>query len=175
MVMESARGGRLGDLSPEANAVLKEARPDDSIISWAFRFLMSLPNVQVILSGMNSIEQLEENIQTFNKNEVLNAKDQAALKKATDLFMNAFAIPCTGCRYCVEECPRKINIPFVLRAYNDYKLIKSAGAAFGFVKDLPAENQPDRCVKCGRCSRHCPQNIQVPQLLAEAVEIMSKM
>ena len=119
-VMEPVRGGKLVDKLPEsAKARLKELRPHESVASWCFRWLMTLPNMGVILSGMSTMEQLEDNIRTFSEGSSLTAAEVDELYViAENLKSN---IPCTACRYCTEGCPMELNIPMLIEVYNDLR------------------------------------------------------
>ena len=170
VVMEPVRGGRLASLNPEAEAVLKAAHPDWSISSWALRFVKSLPNVKVILSGMSHMDQIKDNLNTFSVEEGLSDADMATLKEACDLFRKSMQVPCTGCRYCTEGCPVQINIPEYMKVYNDYKVngrdeLKKAA-------DIDTEGTPADCVGCGACEAACPQSIKIPEIMAELAELL---
>lgn len=173
MVMEPVRGGRLSSLSPEADAILLEARPDRSIASWALRFVSELPNIQVILSGMSSLEQLQDNLDTLSREEPLTASERQALDHATALFRKQFTIPCTGCGYC-SGCPMELNIPVFLKAYNEY-LLSASKAALDPILEAPGDRQPKSCVGCGQCAQHCPQHIDIPRHMLELTEKISKL
>ncbi len=163
MVMEPVRGGRLASLSPEADAVLKALRPDRSIASWAMRFVAEKPNVQVVLSGMNALEQLEDNLRTFSAEEPLSPAEQQALQDAVALFRRQFTVPCTGCGYC-GGCPMELDIPAFLSAYNEYA-ISPGPDALAPISGYPGDRQPRACVGCGQCAAHCPQHIDVPKYM----------
>jgi len=174
VVMEPCRGGRLADLCEESNAILKEANPDRSIASWAFRWLQSLDNVQVVLSGMSNMDQVIENVATFEEYNKLSDNELAALDKAVAAFLKKFTVPCTACRYC-SECPRELDIPRILAAYNDIKITDNDFQRGGTVKKLlSADNtDPRECVNCGTCTRHCPQNIDTPQIMDDFAKIIA--
>ncbi len=110
IVMEPVHGGRLASLTPEANAMLFEAEPGKSIASWAMRWVMSLPNVMVTLSGMSNEEQVKDNIKTFAENEMLSKEQKELLMKACDLYRPSVSVACTGCRYCCSDCPKELEI-----------------------------------------------------------------
>ena len=110
-VMEPLRGGRLAKLSEEQEKKLKELRPDENIPAWAFRFLQSIPGVTMVLSGMSSMEQLEENIKTFKERKPLNEEEKKALFEIVDEMLNKKVLPCTACRYCSSHCRKRLNIP----------------------------------------------------------------
>lgn len=170
VVMEPVRGGKLAALTPEAESILKEAHPDWSIASWALRFVQSLPQVQVILSGMSNMEQIIDNVKTFSGESGLIEKDMETLMKACDVFHKALVVPCTGCRYCTDDCPMQINIPEYLKAYNAYK-VEGKGTALKMMESIQSEGKPSDCVQCYACTGHCPQNIQIPVYLKELAEL----
>ena len=159
--MEPLKGGRLASIRPEAEAILRKARPNDTPAAWAFRFVGSLPNVLLMLSGMSQIEHMEENIKTLAPFEPRTEKERLVMaeafgKDAVD------AVPCTACEYCLP-CPATVNIPKVFRIYNRYK---STGDKALFRKELGALDEDDggaaSCVSCGVCLKKCPQKIQIP-------------
>lgn len=169
MVMEPVRGGRLADLTPEANERLKAAHPDWSIASWALRFVKSLPQVQVILSGMSTLGQIADNVATFSDDAVLSETDTKLLMTACERFRSQIQIPCTACRYCCSGCPMKINIPAYLKIYNDYKV--TGAWALSYLPGVQSKGTPADCIGCGACASHCPQSIRVPELMAELAEL----
>lgn len=173
MVMESVRGGRLSKLSPEAEAMLKSAHPDWSISSWAFRWLKGLPGVQVCLSGMSNLEQLEDNLNTFADDRALSADEAQLLFEAAAAFRREVSVPCTGCRYCCDGCPAEINIPAVLEVYNRFKT--DGIWALHRLKTVDTAGQPADCVACGACQNICPQGIEIPKLMAELAEARKKL
>ncbi len=172
MVMEPCRGGRLADLGEEANNVLKAANPDRTIASWAFRFVQSLPNVQVVLSGMNSLEQIAENITIFSEDKPLTEAETATAFEAAQTFLKNFTVPCTVCRYC-DECPADIDIPAVLEVYNRWCLDGKGPMALGRLKNSDKPGPKD-CIGCGACYSHCPQAIKTPEIMAELAEALEK-
>lgn len=168
-VMEPCRGGRLASLSPEADAVLKAAEPERSIASWAFRFVRSLSEVQVILSGMTTLEQARDNVENFSHLEPLNEEELATLWQALELFRSKVNVPCTKCHYC-DGCPVGLEIPDLLEVFN------TAAISGGFLVDrkiraIPEDKLPGNCVACGRCVGRCPQNIDVPAAMEKFAEM----
>lgn len=170
MVMEPVRGGRLASLTPDAEALLKEAHPDWSIASWAFRWLQRLSNVQVILSGMTTIDQIINNVDTFSTENALSDEDEAILFKAVEMFRGQLFVPCTACRYCTDNCPAQINIPEILKIYNDFKV--DGPWALAGLEHVDSVGKPTDCVGCGLCAGHCPQSINIPGIMAELAELM---
>ena len=169
MVMEPVRGGRLASLTPETEALLKAAHPDWSIASWALRWVRNLPNVQVILSGMSNLEQIQDNIATFQDTKALSHEDEALLMEVCQKFHSQVVVPCTACRYCTETCPVQINIPEYLKAYNTGK-VESWGEAVKEMANIESQGKPADCIACGACTGHCPQGIDVPALMKELAE-----
>ena len=172
VVMEPVRGGRLASLTPEAEALLKNAHPDWSIASWAFRWLQKLDNVQVVLSGMSTLDQIVDNVSTFSADNALSDEDEAILFKAVELFRSKLVVPCTACRYCTDNCPAQINIPEIMKIYNDFKV--DGPWALRGLENVDSAGKPTDCVGCGLCATHCPQNIDIPGIMAELTEIMNR-
>ncbi len=170
MVMEPVRGGRLAQLTEEAEAILRDIQPQWSTASWALRFVATHPQVQVILSGMSNLEQLEDNLATFSGPCGLNAREMTALNRACEKFRSQIYVPCTACRYCTPECPMGINIPEFLNIYNDYKV--NGPWALHRLPGVESQGKPTDCVACGACTGHCPQNIKIPEIMAELAEKM---
>lgn len=168
MVMEPVRGGRLAALTPEVSEMLRAAHPDWSMASWALRFVQCHPQVQVILSGMSTMEQMVDNLSTFADAPGLSREDYDLLLQAGERFRKQIYVPCTGCRYCIPECPMQINIPAYLQIYNDYK--SNGSWALQGLKNVESEGKLTDCIACGACMGHCPQDIQIPKILAELAE-----
>ena len=172
VVMEPVRGGRLASLTPEAEAILKAQHPDWSIASWAFRWLKGLDSIQVILSGMTTMDQIVDNVKTFETEGGLSAEDETALLKAREVFRSNLQVPCTGCRYCCDDCPQSINIPAFLTIYNAFKVDGPRGTREA-IDAVESTGKPTDCIGCGLCTGHCPQSIDVPSAMAELAEIMN--
>lgn len=165
MVMEPVRGGRLAALSSEAEEMLKAAHPDWSMASWAMRFAKRLPQVQVILSGMSNMEQIRDNIRTFQEPEGLTDADAELLMRACEAFKKQISVPCTSCRYCCDDCPMKIDIPAYLDVYNSYKT--DGSWALKRMDNIESEGKPSDCIGCGACAGRCPQSIRIPEIMSE--------
>lgn len=160
-VMEPLKGGRLSSLNKNAAEILRDAAPEHSISSWGFRFLMGLPNVQTVLSGMSSLEQLQDNLKTFEHLNPLDLEEQKALKKAADLFMEDLGVPCSGCRYCCPTCPAGLDIPLLMKGYNE----KNISGETWRVAQLGQKKGPEQCIGCKICLTHCPQKINIPEIM----------
>lgn len=173
VVMEPVRGGRLASLTPEAEAPLRESHPEWSIASWAFRFVCDLPQVQVILSGMSSMDQIDDNLLTFSDDTQFTSKDRDVLYDAARLFEGQIQVPCTSCRYCCDGCPSQINIPEWLALYNRYKL-EGEWIIKRFAPEVKSEGTPEQCIQCGACSGMCPQGIDIPGYMSQLAEFLKK-
>ena len=167
-VMGPLGGGSLASLSSRAEAVLRKAAPDASPASWMLRFIGSLPNVQIVLSGMSSMDQLEDNIRTFAPFNVLTDEERTVLRQAAEVsrWRRTGSSLCTTCRYCMP-CPVGVQIPDVFRSYNRYK---EDGDKTKFVSNyqaISAKGRASACVNCGVCLKKCPQKINIPQHMKE--------
>jgi predicted aldo/keto reductase-like oxidoreductase len=165
-VMEPVRGGALANLGDEATAVFKAADPKASVPSWAIRFVGSLPGVQVVLSGMSNMEQVEDNVATMTNFRPLSDADREVITKAVLAYRTAGAVPCTGCRYCME-CPQGVDIPRNLATFNGLLYNKERnlpGYNFGFMMEygrISEDKQAHNCVACLQCEEKCPQHIDI--------------
>lgn len=171
IVMEPLRGGKLADLGEENNALLKAMRPEESIASWSFRWLQTLPEVSIVLSGMSAFEQMKDNIRTFSTGEPLSDEEKNTLTRIADSMK--VGAPCTACRYCTEGCPMELDIPMLIAAYNDLKF-QTALAVPMQMDALPAEKRPESCIGCGACAQVCPQQIDIPGVMSEFSELLAK-
>lgn len=169
VVMESVRGGRLSSLTPELDAKLKKDQPGWSVSSWAFRWLMRHENVIVMLSGMSTMEQVEDNLKTFNDGKALTDEQSDFLIDIAHKFKEGFSVPCTACRYCTPDCPMQLDIPAMLKVYNDYKYERRWDR--GAFRDYEADKLPSCCIGCGSCAEHCPQGIDIPSYMARLAKL----
>ena len=170
IVMEPIRGGRLSQLSNEAEKILKDAKPDWSVSSWALRWVMSLDNVAVVLSGMTKPIHMEDNLSTVETFAKLTEKENATLMHACETHKKYLSIPCTGCRYCCDDCPVQINIPAVIDIYNKFK-VEGLGELRA-LKTIDSVGTPLDCVGCGMCTHHCPQSIDIPGVMNKLKELL---
>jgi len=171
-VMEPVRGGRLASLSDAEEAKLKALRPEDSIASWGFRFLQSLPNVKMVLSGMSNMEQMMDNVKTFSEDKPLSAEEIALLLEIAEGMKDS--IPCTACRYCCDGCPAGLDIPGLISTYNEIRFSPAVNVAMR-IEFMPEDKKPTACIGCGQCTQMCPQNIDVPGALKDFAEKLSKL
>lgn len=167
IVMEPVRGGKLADIPKDAEKLFKNINNDASAASWAIKFVANFPNVVTILSGMNSIEQLQDNINTLTDFKPLTDSELQACFNAASIMNKKDVIPCTGCDYCAD-CPKGVKISTVFACYNEYKNGDiSEEESKKKYSEILAENNADVCIKCGKCASHCPQSIKIPEKLEE--------
>lgn len=170
VIMEPVRGGLLAGFSEDIEAMFKTATPDKSVASWAVRWVASHPNVKVLLSGMSTEEQVEDNLHTFNHFEPLSEKEEETVNTVVAALRARVQNGCTGCRYCMP-CPAGVNIPANFRAWNDYHIYQN----YSVVKDrwekgIGEDAKPMNCVECGACEELCPQKISIRDHLKRVQE-----
>lgn len=174
-VMEPCRGGKLAVLPETESAKLKALQNDCSCTasdaSYAFRFLQDLPGVKVILSGMNEISQVEDNLQTFSEKRPLTEEERNILMSISEHLKTG--VPCTACRYCCDGCPAGLDIPYLLECYNDYKFAATIPVSMR-IDALDMDKRPSSCISCGQCVHACPQGIDVTSALTELSEMYEK-
>lgn len=165
-VMEPLRGGKLATLPEKETAALKALRPDEEIPAWAFRFLQSIPEVTMVLSGMSNAEQMKANIETFETDKPLNEKEMRALLSIADGMLNG-TLPCTACHYCVSHCPKELDIPNLLELYNEHSFTGGGFIAPMALSAVPEEKWPSACIGCRSCEKVCPQQIKISEAMAD--------
>ncbi|MDE5862761.1 MAG: aldo/keto reductase [Lachnospiraceae bacterium] len=165
-VMEPLRGGKLAKLPEEAEAKLKEMRPEEEIPAWAFRFLQTIPGVTMVLSGMSNFEQIEKNIKTYETEEPLTAEEMKGLLSVADGMLNGL-LPCTACHYCVSHCPKGLDIPELLELYNEHSFTGGGFLAPMALMAVPEEKHPSACVGCKSCEAVCPQQIKISEAMSD--------
>lgn len=167
IVMEPVKGGGLAKFNPTIEAKLLEQRPNDSIASWAFRWVGSLPNVKVILSGMSTQEQVDDNLKTFAQFEPLTKQEESLVMAVREEILQLSPVDCTSCNYCMP-CPHGVNIPGNFRAYNNHAMYQRDGYIKWVVGSMVDKNSyADVCINCGECIPKCPQHIDIPTQLEE--------
>lgn len=166
-VMEPLRGGRLASLSEENTAKLKALRPNEEIPAWAFRFLQALPEVTMVLSGMSDIKQLKDNIKTYQTKDSLNRQETDALLAVADGMLKEKNLPCTACRYCVSHCPKGLNIPELLKLYNEHCFTEGGFIAPMAMMAVQEDKRPSACIGCRSCEAVCPQQIKISEVMSD--------
>lgn len=166
-VMEPLRGGKLAVLDKSDEKTLKALRPDEGIPAWAFRFLQSLPQVTMILSGMSDMAQTTDNMATFATDKPLNAEEMSVLLGIADGMIKKSALPCTACRYCTSHCVKGLDIPELIKLYNEHRFTGGGFIAPMVVGTLAEEKRPSACIGCRSCEAVCPQNIKISEMMKD--------
>lgn len=164
-VMEPVRGGRLARLTDSEREKISKIREGKGPVELAFRFVQSIPEVLVTLSGMSDFTQVKENIKTFESDEPLTRDEiDKLLRLGREMTM---LVPCTECRYCTEYCPQGLDIPRLIALYNE-QVFSGGGFIVGMsLSSLPENKRPSACLSCGACQEVCPQGIKIPEILAD--------
>ena len=188
VIMEPLLGGRLSNVPANVVAQLKQREPEKSVASWAFRFAGSFPDVLTVLSGMNRMEHLQDNLATYSPLQTLTESEFNFLQDTATLMMQYDTIPCNDCKYCMP-CPFGIDIPGVLLHYNkclnegnipassQSENYRKARRAFliGYDRSVPRLRQASHCIGCNQCSPHCPQGIDIPHELHKIDAFVEKL
>ena len=174
IVMEPCKGGELSSVPEKAEALMREVRPDDTPSAWAFRYVAGLEGVVMVLSGMNTMQQLEDNMHTFADPAPLTDGEMDILRRTVEEIKSVATIKCTACRYCESHCPMKIQIPDCFAFYNRYMRTKLPGtiSSYGFNIGSGGRGKPSECVGCRACTVHCPQHLDIPELLKDVVKVL---
>lgn len=164
IVMEPLKGGSLAQVPDSVDKDFHALRPSDSAASWALRFVASLPNVMMILSGMGDPAQMDDNLHTINSFTPLSEKEQILIHKAADYINSQIAIPCTACHYCTEGCPQHIAIPEYFSLYNTFHQFGDAqrmNTSVYYDNLTASHGAASSCIECGQCEAHCPQHLPI--------------
>ena len=170
VVMEPVKGGRLSKLPEEAEKLLRAVHPDWSPASWALRFAASLPEVEMVLSGMSDMAQLEENTATMDAASPLTEEEKGLLAQVAEILSALPAVACTACRYCMDGCPRNIPIPDYFALYNGDQLALRQGKPVRkaeYQRLAETGGKASACVKCRQCENACPQHLKVVDALSQ--------
>lgn len=175
MVMEPYKGGFLADVPEEAEKVMKEHAPDRSVVSWAMRFVANIEDIDVVLTGASTLEQLEDNIHEFKNADPLNDDEMEVIKKVTEIINSNITVDCTKCRYCVDACTEDIDIAKIFDLYNKHKMLKidewtQFGNAYLNYTKLPDVGIASDCIECEACLGECPQSINIPDVLKDVAK-----
>ncbi len=180
VVMQPCKGGTLlNNLPEEAVRLMKDYNPDASIVSWALRFAASQEGVRVVLSSYPELNMMEENISIMENFEPLNEKEYEILEKVSEIINENTAIPCSGCKYCILECPKRIPIDDYFALYNDVERNSKStydspfqSSATLYYMNLVMDNhgRAGDCIKCRRCEKVCPQGLKITEGLEKVSE-----
>lgn len=175
IVMEPVKGGTLVNLPEDAKAVLHKCNPDSSLASWAVRFAAEKEGVLMVLSGMSTLEQVEDNTAYMSDFTPLSEEEKEALQETVRLIHSHSEIQCTGCRYCVTECPKHIAIPDYFSLFNNYKRLENTSYTYNqkvYYTNLTEHNgKASACVECGKCEQNCPQHLDIRESLKKVAEV----
>ena len=177
IVMEPVKGGRLANVPEEVLRMMKDVHPDWSPASWAIRFAASLEHVMMVLSGMSNMEQLEDNTAYMQEFAPLTGEELKLLEKAAEILSAQPAIACTACRYCVEGCPRDIQIPDYFMLYNEDQLVLRGGGTANreqYRKLAEGHGLASACVDCKQCEGACPQHLNITNFLQRVTNTYEK-
>ncbi len=166
-VMEPVRGGKLASLAPEDEKKLKSMRPGESVAAWAFRFLQGIPEVTVTLSGMSDMAQVKDNLKTFETEKPLDETELKTVFDIADKITGRVKLPCTACRYCTEHCPKGLDIPEIIKLYNEHRSTEDGFIAPMVFKSYAKEKLPSACVGCKSCEKVCPQLIKISDMMKD--------
>ena len=169
-VMEPLRGGRLAKLGESHTRRLNALRPDEATPAWAFRFLQTIPEVTMILSGMSNMAQLQDNVHTFETEKPLTEGELSELMEIADEILGRKALPCTACRYCTDHCPQGLDIPGLIGLYNEHNFTEGCFIAPMALAACPEEKKPSACVGCRSCEAVCPQQIRISEVMKDFTE-----
>ncbi len=176
LVMEPVRGGYLVNLPDKAKQILDDLK-GGSYASYALRFVAQFPQIRMILSGMSNLEQMLDNISTMSEPKPFTEEEAKAVQDVVGVYGSLSLIPCTGCRYCVDEnhCPKDILIPSIFSAFNNFSIWHDWNSRTYYTSSVSnGHSKASECLKCGMCERVCPQHLPIRQLLEQAAEVFEK-
>ena len=171
VIMEPVKGGILAEPIPEVKKILKDADPEASCASWALRFAVGLDNILAVLSGMSSLEQMDDNLRHMTPFKPLDEGEMKVIARAQQALDGAKAVPCTACRYCTKGCPMQIPIPDIFTVYNR----REGSPHFRTVREYTivttGKGKAADCIGCGQCESGCPQHLPIISLLEKCREM----
>lgn len=166
VIMEPIKGGSLANLPDSITQHFTKVHPENSTASWALRWVASLPNVKVVLSGMSTMDQVQDNLKTFGDFQALNDQEQEAVSQVTTSLRQRINNGCTSCEYCLP-CPVGVNIPHNFRIWNNYGVYENKGeTVWRWKTQMKDEERALNCISCGQCEQVCPQKIEIRRDLA---------
>ncbi|RAP50881.1 MAG: Fe-S oxidoreductase [Methanosphaera sp. rholeuAM74] len=179
IVMEPLKGGFLANVPDDACKLMKDYNPDKSIVSWAMRYVTGLDDVMMVLSGVNTYKQMEENISDMENFEALSSEELSIIDEVVGIINSQIAVPCTKCNYCIAHCPKNINIPKLFDMYNNEKIenietFTAVGNAYVNYSRVEGNGIASDCIECGLCVKECPQHIDIPTVMKDVKNTFEK-
>ena len=176
IVMEPVKGGTLANLIGKPAELLQELNPEASYASYAIRFVASLPNVMMVLSGMSTMEQMLDNTSYMKDFVPLTSKEKDVIKKVTSALEEMKSIRCTSCQYCVKGCPKQIRIPSIFTVYNMSMQFGITDSIRRQYREVTGEERgkASDCIACGKCEQQCPQHLSIRELLKEVASSLEE-
>lgn len=174
IIMEPVKGGSLSRFAEDIMGRFRQLDADASASSFALRWVGSFPGVKVILSGMSTMEQVEDNLKTFTPFKPLSQEERAVVEDVAATIKSRVQNGCTGCRYCMP-CPARVDIPGCFAAWNTYHMYQNYNVVkWRWEKEIGPEHQAKNCIKCGKCEEACPQKLSIREDLAKVQEDLDK-
>ena len=175
IIMEPVKGGSLARLPESVASIFQKADPTASLSSWAIRFAASLPGLVTVLSGMSTLEQVQDNVSFMEHFQPLSDEERAVVDEARAALEKLPQIPCTGCQYCTKGCPQGVVIPGIFKAMNNYLIYDNLPGALGnYAFATRNGGKATECVACGQCESVCPQHISIIEELKRAAELLER-
>ncbi|NLD58078.1 MAG: aldo/keto reductase [Clostridiales bacterium] len=172
IVMEPVKGGSLARVPEWAEPLFEARRPGKSAASWAIRYAASLDGAFMVLSGMSTMEQLMDNIDTMRSLEPLAMDEREIVAKIARFLEEGIAVPCTACEYCVDMCPQRIPIPRYFSLYNNQSQFRLVPSHLTYYNNLAVDHgKASDCIACGQCESNCPQHIRIIDCLRDVAHV----
>lgn len=174
VIMEPIKGGMLANYGGDIADIFHALDKDASFASFALRWIATLPNVKVVLSGMSTMEQVDDNLKTFGEFKPMSEEELATVDKVVDILNNRVQNGCTGCSYCMP-CPAGVNIPKNFRIWNTYHMYQNYNAVrWNWETEMPDSERANKCIECGKCEAICPQALNIREDLKRVMEDLEK-
>jgi predicted aldo/keto reductase-like oxidoreductase len=177
VVMEPLRGGQLSKQQPDVIAKVWDSAKERSHVEWALDWLWNQPEISVVLSGMNAMQQVVDNVEYAGRSapKMFGPAEDQLFKRIKDAYQSLASVPCTGCKYC-QPCPNGVAIPRIFAIYNEYKILNDPHSALAYAGPvgLSLEQRANNCIECGECIEKCPQKIDIPEEFKKVHEALTK-
>ncbi|MBO7689917.1 MAG: 4Fe-4S dicluster domain-containing protein, partial [Clostridia bacterium] len=164
------KGGALADPIPAVQEIFKEADPDASIVSWGIRYAAGLEGVMTVLSGMSSLEQMQENLSYMKDFQPLDEEEMKVIRRVQDALNADKSIPCTACHYCTDGCPMNIPIPEIIAVANRQRNNEDFRQKREYNIATTGRGKASDCIQCGQCEDACPQHLEIISYLADCAK-----